>query len=179
MGKLYFVRHGESEWNTIGRICGATDIPLTDRGREMAKETAARIIEEGIKIDKIISSPLSRAYETAKIIGEELGLDVKKDDRIKEQNFGIWEGRYGKGDKEFQEAKRMFCSSYSGGESMMKTAQRVYNLIDEVKKDRDHTYLLVAHNGIYRIIQSYFFDLTNEEFAMQSMSNCEIKVYEI
>ena len=62
---------------------------------------------------------------------------------------------------------------------MMKTAQRVYNLIDEVKKDRDHTYLLVAHNGIYRIIQSYFFDLTNEEFAMQSMSNCEIKVYEI
>ena len=52
MGKLYFVRHGESEWNTIGRICGATDIPLTDRGREMAKETAVRIIEEGIKIDK-------------------------------------------------------------------------------------------------------------------------------
>ena len=83
MGKLYFVRHGESEWNTVGRICGATDIPLTDRGREMAKETAARIIEEGIKIDKIISSPLSRAYETAKIIGEVLGVDVKKDDRIK------------------------------------------------------------------------------------------------
>ena len=49
MGKLYFARHGESEWNTIGSICGATDIPLTDRGREMAKETAARMIEEGIK----------------------------------------------------------------------------------------------------------------------------------
>ena len=108
-----------------------------------------------------------------------LGLTVKKDDRIKEQNFGVWEGVCGKGNKEFQEAKRMFCSSYSGGESMMRTAQRVYNLIDEVKKDEDHTYLLVAHNGIYRIIQSYFFDLTNEEFASQSMPNCAIKVYEI
>ena len=179
MGKLYFVRHGESEWNTIGRICGATDIHLTDRGREMARETAREIVNEGIKVDRIISSPLSCAYETATIIGSVLGVDVKKDDRIKEQNFGIWEGKCGKGNKEFQEAKRMFCSSYSGGESMMKTAQRVYNLIDEVKKDKDHTYLLVAHNGIYRIVQSYFFDLTNEEFASQSMPNCAIKVYDI
>ena len=179
MAVVHFVRHGESEWNTIGHICGATDIPLTDRGREMARETAAKIIEEGIKIDRIISSPLLRAYETATIIASKLGLEVKKDDRIKEQNFGVWEGVCGKGNKEFQEAKRMFCSSYSGGESMMRTAQRVYNLIDEVKKDEDHTYLLVAHNGIYRIIQSYFFDLTNEEFASQSMPNCAIKVYDI
>ena len=179
MGKLYFVRHGESEWNTIGRICGATDIPLTDRGRAMARETACEIVKEEIKVDRIISSPLSRAYETATIIGSVLGVDVKKDDRIKEQNFGVWEGQCGKGNKEFQDAKRMFCSSYSGGESMMKTAQRVYNLIDEVKKDKDNTYLLVAHNGIYRIIQSYFFDLTNEEFASQTMPNCAIKVYDI
>ena len=89
MGKLYFVRHGESEWNTIGRICGATDIPLTDRGREMARDTAREIVKEGIKVDRIISSPLSRAYETATIIGSVLGVDVKKDDRIKEQNFGV------------------------------------------------------------------------------------------
>ena len=46
MGRLYFVRHGESEWNVLGRICGSTDIPLTDRGREMARETGRKIVEE-------------------------------------------------------------------------------------------------------------------------------------
>ena len=179
MGHIYFVRHGQTVWNVENKICGATDIGLTPQGYQQAKALGESIRQQYKDIDLILTSPLSRAYETARVISEYTGIPFMVEERLKEQNFGIWEGRYGKGDKEFQEAKRMFCSSYSGGESMMKTAQRVYNLIDEVKKDRDHTYLLVAHNGIYRIIQSYFFDLTNEEFAMQSMSNCEIKVYEI
>ncbi len=179
MGKLYFVRHGESEWNVCGRICGSTDIPLTDRGREMARETGEEILRQGIKIDRIISSPLSRAYETATIIGSILGLEVEKDDRIKEQNFGVWEGAYGRDSQEFREAKKMFCSSYGGGESMMRTAQRVYNLLDDVVKDKENTYLLVAHNGIYRMFQSYFFDLTNEEFASSKLGNCAIEEYEI
>ena len=179
MGRLYFVRHGESEWNVLGQICGSTDIPLTDRGREMARETGRKIVEEGLKIDKIISSPLSRAYETATIIASFLGLEVKKDNRIKEQNFGVWEGKSPIDNPEFQAAKRVFCSSYGGGESMLKTAQRVYNLLDEIKEDKDNTYLLVAHNGIYRMVQSYFMDMTNEEFASQKMPNCSVKVYEI
>lgn len=179
MGRLYFVRHGESEWNVLGQICGSTDIPLTDRGREMARETGRKIVKEGLKIDKIISSPLSRAYETANIIASFLGLEVKKDDRIKEQNFGVWEGKSPIDNPEFQAAKRVFCSSYGGGESMLKTAQRVYNLLDEIKEDKDNTYLLVAHNGIYRMVQSYFMDMTNEEFASQKMPNCSVKVYEI
>lgn len=179
MGKLYFVRHGESEWNVLGRVCGSTDIPLTDKGRRMARETGKAILEEGIKIDKIISSPLSRAYETAQIIASFLGLGVTKDHRIIEQNFGVWEGQCVSNSKEFQDAKRNFCSRYGNGESMLKTAQRVYNLLDEIKKDQDHTYLLVAHNGIYRIVQSYFFELTNEEFATSKMPNCSIKAYEI
>ena len=162
MGRLYFVRHGESEWNVLGRICGSTDIPLTDRGREMARETGRKIVEEGLKIDKIISSPLSRSYETASIIASFLGLEVKKDDRRKEQNFGVWEGKSPIANPEFQAAKRVFCSSYGGGESMLKTAQRVYNLLDEIKEDKDNTYLLVSHNGIYRMVQSYFTDMTNE-----------------
>ena len=62
---------------------------------------------------------------------------------------------------------------------MMRTAQRVYNLLDDVVKDKENTYLLVAHNGIYRMIQSYFFDLTNEEFASSKLGNCAIEEYEI
>ena len=65
-----------------------------------------------------------------------------------------------------------------GGETMMHLCQRVYNLLDDVKAESDHkTYLLVAHNGISRIVQSYFYDMTNEEFAHFGIKNCEIREY--
>ena len=53
MSKLYFVRHGESEWNVADKICGRTDIPLTKRGHEQAEETGKKIVAEGIKADEI------------------------------------------------------------------------------------------------------------------------------
>ena len=68
MSKLYFVRHGESEWNVADKICGRTDIPLTKRGHEQAVETGKKIVAEGIKADEILYSPLLRAADTAKHI---------------------------------------------------------------------------------------------------------------
>ena len=56
MSKLYFVRHGESEWNVADKICGRTDIPLTKRGHEQAEETGKKIVAEGIKADEILYS---------------------------------------------------------------------------------------------------------------------------
>ena len=61
---------------------------------------------------------------------------------------------------------------------MLKLAQRIYNLIDDLKKD-DKVYLLVAHNGISRVIQSYFYDMENEEYAQFGIGNCEILEYDI
>ena len=61
---------------------------------------------------------------------------------------------------------------------MLRVAQRVYNLLDEIKNDKDKTYLIVAHNGIARIIHSYFNDMSNEEFANHSMKNCELLEYD-
>mgnify|MGYP006342820873 CR=1 FL=1 len=52
MSKLYFVRHGESEWNVADKICGRTDIPLTKRGHEQAVETGKKIVADGIKADE-------------------------------------------------------------------------------------------------------------------------------
>lgn len=72
MGHFYFVRHGQTVWNVENKICGATDSPLTEHGREQAKETGRKIIEDGIKADEILCSPLSRAADTARIISENL-----------------------------------------------------------------------------------------------------------
>ena len=176
MSKLYFVRHGQSKWNVENKICGATDIPLTDEGRNQARITAENIIAKNIKADIILYSPLSRAKETALIISEFVKIPAKEEPLLFEQNFGMYEGTPRDG-MEFKEAKKQFLNRYQNGESMFHLAQRIYNLLDRVKAD-EKDYILVAHNGISRVVQSYFYEMTNDEYASFGIKNCEIKEYE-
>lgn len=173
MHDLYFIRHGESQWNLADRICGATDIPLTEKGHEQAIITGRKFLEEGYHADEILCSPLCRAADTAQHISEITGIPVRIDYRLIEQNFGIWEGTSPRNSQKFLEAKQCFINSFGTGESMFKVAQRVYNLLDELRND-PCTYVLVAHNGIVRFVRSYFEDLGNEEFAAFKVPNCEI-----
>ncbi|MBO6300185.1 MAG: histidine phosphatase family protein, partial [Lachnospiraceae bacterium] len=71
---LWFVRHGETVWNVENKICGATDSPLTELGHQQAIATAEKIKEMGIRADKILYSPLSRAKDTAVHISEICGI---------------------------------------------------------------------------------------------------------
>ncbi len=178
MGHVYFVRHGQTIWNVENKICGATDIALTDLGHEQAIETGKNILKEGIHADEILYSPLIRAAETARHISEMTGIPARMEPRLTEQNFGIWESTARDG-KEFKKAKENFCCRYEGGESMLHLAQRIYNLLDEIREESDEkTYILVAHNGISRVIHSYFNEMTNEEYAAFGVKNCEVLKYE-
>ena len=178
MGHVYFVRHGQTVWNVENKICGATDIPLTKLGHQQAIETGKKIVEEGIQADEILFSPLSRAAETAQHISEITGIPARMEPRLIEQNFGKWEPT-ARGGLEFKKAKEDFCCRYDGGESMLHLAQRIYNLLDDVKAESDEkTYILVAHNGIARVIQSYFYEMTNEEYAAFGVKNCAVLRYD-
>lgn len=176
MGVLYFVRHGQTVWNVANKICGATDIALTELGHQQAIETGHKILDEGIQADEILYSPLIRAADTARHISEITGIPAREEPRLKEQNFGKWEGTPRDG-KDFEKAKESFVTDWEGGESMMRVGQRMYNLLDEITGS-DKTYILVAHNGIARIVQSYFCNMTNESFARFGVPNCEILKYE-
>lgn len=178
MRKLYFTRHGQTIWNVENKICGATDIALTALGHEQAVELGQLIAAGDYEIDEILYSPLIRAAETARHIHEITGIPMREEIRLKEQNFGKWESTPRNG-AEFQAAKAQFVNRNEGGESMMQMAQRIYNLLDELKTEsQEKTYLLVAHNGIARIVQSYFYDMTNAEFAAFGISNCHVLEYE-
>ena len=178
MEHFYFVRHGQTVWNVENKICGATDIALTEQGHEQAIETGKKILAEGIQADEILYSPLQRAADTAKHISEITGIPARVEPRLKEQNFGKWESTPRNG-VDFKLAKQSFVCSYEGGESMLRLAQRIYNLLDDIKAESDKkTYILVAHNGIARVIQSYFTDMTNEEFAGYGVKNCEVVRYD-
>lgn len=176
MKTLYFTRHGQTIWNVENKICGKTDIELTDLGRQQAIELGNKIKNGDYNIDEILCSPLIRAYDTAKYISENSGIPLKVEPRLIEQNFGKYEGTPRDGE-EFKLSKASFANNYDGGESMLKLAQRIYNLLDDIKAD-EKTYLLVAHNGISRIVNSYFYDMSNEEYAKFGIRNCEILKYE-
>ena len=137
MGHFYFVRHGQTIWNVENKICGATDIALTEFGHQQAIETGRKILR-----------------------------------------FGKWEATARNGEA-FKKAKECFACSHEGGESTLHLAQRIYNLLDEIKQESDEkTYILVAHNGIARVVQSYFYDMTNEEYAAFGVKNCAVVRYD-
>lgn len=175
MKSVYFVRHGQTIWNVENKICGATDIALTELGHQQAIETGKAIIEQGIKADEILYSPLIRAKDTALHISEMTGIPAREEPRLKEQNFGKYESTARDG-KEFAKAKEQFVIRYEGGESMLHLAQRIYNLLDDIKND-DKIYILVAHNGIARVVNSYFNEMSNEEYAKFGVKNCAVLEY--
>lgn len=177
MATLYFTRHGQTVWNVENKICGATDIDLTDSGHQQAIELGNIILEKGYKIDEILSSPLIRARKTAEHISEVTGIPMQIEMRLTEQNFGKYESTARDGE-EFKAAKSQFVNSYQGGESMLRLAQRIYNLLDDIKSQAgSKTYLLVAHNGIARVVNSYFHDMNNDEYAAFGIKNCQILRY--
>jgi 2,3-bisphosphoglycerate-dependent phosphoglycerate mutase len=87
---LLLVRHGETDWNAVGRLQGHTDRPLTNFGRRQAQRLAGELESE--ELEAIYSSDLARARETAEIVGERLGLAVVLDPDLREKDWGTWEG---------------------------------------------------------------------------------------
>jgi len=175
--KLYAVRHGETAWNAENRICGITDLPLTERGFSQAEQLADTLCS--VQIDRIIASPLIRAQQTAQIISCRHRIPVETDARLREQNYGIYEGMDRK-TPAFLENKRHFAVRYPGGESMMDVSARVYALLSELKADHTcESVLLVCHGGVLRVLRTYFLDMSNEEYFRYSPDNCAAEEYEL
>ena len=87
---FYVLRHGQTDWNVQMRLQGSTDIPLNETGRAQAHVAAKILAGEGVT--QIIASPLSRALETAQIVGAAAGIEPVIDNRLIERNFGQFEG---------------------------------------------------------------------------------------
>lgn len=175
--RLYIARHGQTIWNAQNKVCGITDVDLTEKGIEQAKALALTVKNKNIDI--IISSPLKRAVETSNIVAKECGITMEIDERLIEQNYGIYEGIDRK-NEHFLSNKRNFAYRYPEGESMMQVAYRIYGLLDEIKrKYKDKNVLIVSHGGVCRIINTYFKDMTNEEFFNYTLENGKLEEYEM
>ena len=175
--KLYVARHGQTQWNAENKVCGRTDLPLTEVGMAQAEALAEKAAEIGI--DLILSSPLQRAYTMARIVSDRCGAEVLTEERLIEQDYGIFEGA-DRQDPGFLANKRQFAVRYPGGESMMDMAGRLDPLLREIKeKYPDKTVLLACHGGVCRVIRTYFVPMTNEEYFAYSPENCSLECYEL
>jgi glucosyl-3-phosphoglycerate phosphatase len=154
---ILLARHGETDDNREPiRIQGSTDTPLNETGREQARELAKRIEGEGIV--SLWCSHLSRARETAQIVGEHLGLEPSVDERLAEANRGQLEGRVWQDvereDPELYAAWRAAGETFRfpGGESLLEQAQRVAAALAHVRDTAPLPALVVCHGGSIRVM---------------------------
>lgn len=92
MTRVFLLRHGQTDWNAARRLQGSTDIPLNDLGRGQARAMAEVLAPQLSAGARVVSSPLSRAHETATILATALDSPVTADARLAERSFGLWEG---------------------------------------------------------------------------------------
>lgn len=177
--KIYSTRHGQTDYNKQELILGVTDIPLNDTGILQANQLADDIKKIG-DIDLIIASPMHRASHTASIISEKCGIEFITDDRLREWDYGEYEGK-SRFTEHFSEDKREFAVRMGKtGESVLQFAHRVYSFVDEIiEKYSDKNILIVSHGGICRIIETYFHDMSTEKYSNWFMGNCQLIEYEV
>lgn len=145
---LYLVRHGETDWNLARRIQGSTDVPLNDTGREQARETGRLLARR--HWDAVITSPLSRAFETGSIIAAELGLPTPSTDTdLVERQYGEAEGL------DYGEMAQRFPGDtpVPGRESREQVIDRVLPaLVAIAQAHEEEAVLVVSHGGAIRAV---------------------------
>jgi broad specificity phosphatase PhoE len=153
---LFLARHGETDDNREPiRAQGFTDTPLNDTGRRQADELGERVT--AMRFGSLWSSDLSRARETAEIVGSRIGLTVRLDSRLREANRGDWEGRRFI-DIEREEPERYAAwrgapatFRFPGGESLRDQLQRVTASLADVRRTGELPALVVCHGGSIRV----------------------------
>ena len=157
---LYFVRHGETDWNAVGRYQGQSDIPLNDKGRGQAAGNGLALkarLADPHALD-FVASPLSRTRETMELVRRAMGLPAdgyRTDRRLMEVHYGSWEGQLWTDlpaiDPEGVAARKRDTWNWRpvDGESYADVAIRLGAWLDEVTTDT----VVVAHGGVSRILR--------------------------
>ncbi len=157
MTTILLARHGESDWNRDRRWQGHADRPLTDHGREQARELAERLATTDL--DAVYSSDLERARETAAIVAERHGLPVQQLPALREVDVGSWSGlTRAEAEERFPDAYRRWTDGIEGwddGETYEQLSERVLAAVREVaERHPGDRVLLVAHGGSIRAIHA-------------------------
>lgn len=183
--ELYIIRHGETVWNAEGKMQGTVDIELNENGRELAGKLGAKL--ENVHFDRIYSSPLIRAYETACLIRGHRNIPVIRDERLREMCFGIYEGsHFSEWLNDESPYRYLFTEpdKYTPpekGESLLQVCVRTREFIRKVIEPLQGSakrIMIVAHGALNSGIMSYLEGRGMENYWGDGLQkNCEAAIY--
>lgn len=180
---FYIVRHGQTNWNILGKTQGHGNSDLTEEGIVQARELAEDITK--YPIDYIYSSDLGRAIQTAEILGEKLNLEVQKTEGLREMGFGVWEGLL------IDEIKKDYSDIYDiwrndphlvnipKGETLQVIKERVDNFIEEINKKHENKHIIfVTHSITLRVMLLSFLGSGMENIYRIKQDNTALNIVE-
>lgn len=180
---FYIVRHGQTNWNILGKTQGHGNSDLTEQGIVQARELAEDVTK--YPIDYIYSSDLGRAIQTAEILGEKLNLEVQKTEGLREMGFGVWEGLL------IDEIKKDYSDIYDiwrndphlvnipKGETLQVIKERVDNFIEEINKKHENKHIIfVTHSITLRVMLLSFLGSGMENIYRIKQDNTALNIVE-
>lgn len=184
---IYITRHGETDWNTLWKLQGRSDTELNEKGREQAALTCKGFLDAGITFDRVYSSPLKRAFQTAVLMTGKKESDIIKDNRIIEFCFGKAEGKtpeqrkndpdlkdfhYFFEEPELYEAKE---DAESFESSLARTADFWEKEINPLENNPEiKNILIVTHGGTMQSLLLHIDGRQLKDFWKVKMSNCTV-----
>ncbi|MGO9483744.1 MAG: histidine phosphatase family protein [Rhodomicrobium sp.] len=185
MAAIYFLRHGQTDYNAARRIQGILDIPINALGRSQAQRNGgvlAELISDPSRFD-FVSSPLLRARQTMEIVREAMGLApeaYRTDARLEEIRFGDWAGmtmaQVAERDPENYARRQADLWNFPppGGESLRELSARALGWFESVTRDT----VVVSHGGINRCLRAYFLRLPPRELLQLDVPQDKVLLIE-
>ncbi len=173
--EVFLVRHGETAWSISGQHTGRADIPLTDRGREQARCAGETL--KGIDFDLALTSPSSRAAETAELAG--VGEVLRPNDDLREWNYGVYEGLTTKEVRKTLPGWTVWDAEIPKGETVEQVGVRADRVIELVRSSGGRT-VLFGHGHQLRILTARWcgFDAVNGRHLALDPASVSILSYE-
>lgn len=186
--EIFIVRHGETTWNKLKRFQGSADIELSEAGRALARESGLNLLDT--HFDRVFSSPLSRAKETARLFLGGRDIEIEVDDRLKELNFGNCEGQLYddlvNNDKltfkYFFSHPELYVPDEQGEtiEHMMERAKDFMQNVIEPLESSCERVMIVAHGALNKGLMCHIKNLEKKDLWSGGLQkNCNVIVVEL
>jgi len=182
MKRIFLVTHGETDWNREGRFQGRRDTPLNDRGRGQARSAAGALLRSSV--DRVVSSPLSRAVGTAEATASLLGLGLETHPGLIEIDHGLWEGHTaGEVESLWPGMLTLWHSrpeevTMPGGENLHEVSRRAWGAFREILAGPGDALALFSHDAVLKVLLCRVFDAPLGSFWRFRLGNGSITLLE-
>jgi len=183
MVKIILIRHGETDWNKEQIFRGRIDVALNEVG--LAQARAVQKFLKDVQISAIYSSPLSRALETARVVGEGRNCEVKIEEGFIDINFGRWQGiSHQKVKEEYKELYEMWLNkpqmvTFPEGESLEEVQRRSMKALEKViKKHPEETLAIISHRVLNKVLLCSILGLELSHFWYIKQDTCALNRFE-